>query len=277
MAPQKNRQEPASPARRKLTRALLHPRWQWFGRLRKLGLTFSLSVLGLLITIYSIRPILSVESIGPPSPGDMGDVNATIRLGGAVSVTNLSVYCSTNKVIVADRYGLVLHRIASVEEYQQSHLETGDSFTVRCPVGWSLAIDKNRENAYWVMGVLVPKAWALVIPFRLVDGFPDDRSFIGIKGMRLRVEDFPNLDIYNATQMDGTVDIHYSWSFLNLKGVKTFRVTGSAERPDQMEWKVVPKDDPPIADPLLPGGFITRVDLGGKGFAITMVNRGFHP
>jgi len=256
----------------------LQPLSKWFGRFWKRVLLLGLPslLITIFLTLYLARPRFSIESIGPPLTGDWNLVTATIKLEGDIPIEDVSVWCSTNKVVAGYKYGLVLHDIAEIDEYDTPRLEADEPFTVRCPVGWTFWMAKNQTIAYWTLGHPGPNDWAASVPLPLVNGFPDSKSYPGMK--MVRPGDESSYDVYEGTSMDGTIDIHYKWRFLPFfTRTKAFRVIGIADGSAGVKWKAIPASDPPIPDPPPLGGFSTEVEAGGKGWAITMQNRDQHP
>lgn len=135
--------------------------------------------------------------------------------------------------------------------------------------------DQMKGIAYWIMGTAVPHYWAPGIALQLADGFPGDNGYLGMRSVR--IDDPQSYDTYDATNIDGTIEIRYTWRFLGLKMTKSFRAIGAVgEGPMDIRWKSIPRNDPPISDPHQPGGFITQIDVK-ENWGATMENRDFHP
>jgi hypothetical protein len=254
---------------RKFWRSIL----QFFSRkIWRLTLAFGLP--GSLLAVYIARPTFSVESIDSP-PGSKFYASTRFILGGNLPITDIAVFCSTNKVVDAWSYTLVLNHFLEDKEYSQTELDSGDSFTVRCPVGWSLVIDKHTQAAAWIWGDPVPGIYSGAIPFQLSNGFPVDGSITGFKSIHF--DNISGLDIYNETDLDGTITIRYKWKYLPLKLTKAIRIIGHLDSGNGMKWKPVPNNDPPISDRDPGSGFDTTINGPPTGYAVTTANMNPHP
>ena len=96
-----------------------------------------ITVVGLPLTVYALRPVLSVTSLAPSDIHNNNGSKASITVTGT-GIKDVRVRCVTNKVVFQDRDTLALARFTVIDEYSVKDVAVGESFTADCNFVWSL-------------------------------------------------------------------------------------------------------------------------------------------
>lgn len=213
----------------------------------------AIAVVAFLLAIYAVRPVFSVQSIGPRNPG-AANPQLVVQLAG-MPITDVSVHCITQKVIMGNKYTLELRNYADLDRYDLQNLSTEEPFTVNCPLAWTLLM--GTTGGFFVLGAPVPNRTLLGFGFRLGGDLP-----VAIDQGRpkaVTIHDLLAYTPYYATAIDGIVEIRYRWRYTPFRQTKRIRVLGDGLN-HPFIWKVAPVSAPPIKDSGDESGFKCILD-----------------
>lgn len=196
------------------------------------------------LAVYALRPVFSVNSIGATSDSPH-EVKITMLTGGSFPISRVSVRCLWNKVINNGTYALEIHN-GSVEEYDVSRADSGDSFSFTCPLGWTLLTCPRWD--FYILEEPNPIDLNVGFPFVVKDGnaiaaFGEDVKKISLS------KDYATCQIHRETAIDGTAEIRYRWRYVPFEFKAYERVIGSVGDTGEMTWRSVPIGQPIISDP----------------------------
>jgi hypothetical protein len=197
---------------------------------------------GILLTLYSLRPVLSVSS---PLPSDLHDTN-----GAKVSITNtgmkiknVKVQCVTNKVLFKNIHTLEMDRFVKINEYSVADVGTGESFTGDCGFIWSLWT--KATDGFFIFGGGVSGVPQMAIPFLLNNG---NASFLpGAPIPRIMKPDFAGYAYNQVTAADGSFIVSFTWPWSWLRHERIIHVI-ARQTSDGLKWRVAPSSEPVIRD-----------------------------
>jgi hypothetical protein len=221
---------------------------RWMRTHRKKLIAIPVSFVTFALGVYSVRPVLSVASIGPSFPGSRHETKITVALSG-FPISRISVRCLPNKIINSGIYTLEFHNF-SIEEYDVRSANSGDTFTFTCPLGWTLLTCPKWDIYVWEEAV--PASPMVGIPFIVKNGTPVALAQ-GFQRVFLTT-DFPTCAIHRETAIDGTVAISYRWRYLPGQYTTYERVIGTVDDTGGVSWRAAPSGEPIISDPHA-GGF----------------------
>ena len=225
------------------------------------------TVFGLAIALYTLRPVLAVNSLAPSDLHGNNGSKASITVTGT-GIKDVTVQCVTNKVIFEGINTLALPRFTILDEYSVRDVAVGESFTADCNFAWSLWT--KVEGGYFLMGEGTPGTPQLGIPFVLnKDGMPSLRPgapFPAIVKPNL-VGHFPS----QVTSVDGYFIVLYRWPLSPFREKRTIHMI-ARRNSGGLQWRVAPSSEPIIAD--APGGFIVTASAEPDKWGVTMKRTG---
>ncbi len=228
-----------------------------------------MTLVGLVIAVYALRPVLSVGSLNPSDLHAANGAKASITVTGT-GIRDVKVKCVTNKVIFDDRDTLAFNRFTSIDEYAVNDVGAGESFTADCNFVWSWW--KGQADNLFLMGGGSPGKPQLGIAFTLKDGLP-----VLIPGSPLPATVIPALGSYSAarvTAVDGDFIVTYKWALFWFYQERLIHMIAQWNG-DELKWRVAPNSEPVIPTPN--GGFIVTANGPPEGgWGVTM-KRGVAP
>jgi hypothetical protein len=232
----------------------------------KLGLEIG-TLVGLVITFYALRPILSAtSSVGTGIDGIYG-VKITVAEAG-ISMKDVLVQCVSNKVIFDNRFTLQLNKFVSVDEYSVGDVSAGESFTVNCTFAWSMW-DKTDGQGMLILGRPTVGRPNLGMTFQYVNGVPMATSRCPI-AITVGFADAVRYKNHEITGVDGSFVIRYRWPLLPFHQTKIIHMIESLGPENGIKWKVAPASEPVMPDAQRIDGWKMTAASNAAQFAITM-------
>lgn len=224
------------------------------------------TVLALLLSLYSIRPVLSANSIDTPE----AVLSATVAVTNTGStITHVDVRCIANKIVFANKFTLNFDHYSAIDEYSVPDVKSGESFSATCPVGWTMWM--GARDGYFVWGDPRAGMRTLGIGFlRQANGrftlmHPDGPPQVVIPTSLNGYTRFP------ISWIDGSVIVTYKWLFSWTSQESRIHIIGHASEvadnaghEGNMKWHVAPTSEPVIDTSTTPGGFVIDA-VGGIG------------
>jgi hypothetical protein len=221
---------------------------------------------GILLALYSIRPVLSVTSLSGTGIDGVYGAKVTVSESG-LPIREVSVRCVTNKVVFEDRFTAEFERYVSVEEYSVGDVKPGESFTVNCNLAWSFW--DMTDRGVLVLGYPTPGQPNMAIPFRYINETPVVTSGPAPASMTFGFADAVNYRGHAITAVDGSFVVSYKWYLCPFRENSTIHVIASPGPEDGIKWRIAPASEPVIADAKLGGWKLTAKSNTAK-FGVTM-------
>ncbi len=218
-------------------------------------------VVPLLLAVYVYRPILQVNSIGHPHPYS-DNVSLTLTSSG-FPISNVSVECVTNKVIMANKFTLELHHIATLDQYDVPEVKTGESFNIECPLQWYVV--EGGGLGYYIWGRPDLSPHHMVIPFRLTKDLPVATT--NGRPMSVTFNDLSGYTVFPPTAVEGMITVRFNWKHTRFTQQRNFRVIGHPDNNGEFSWVSAPESQELIPDAPDVNGIKLTVDQSSGDFA----------